>query len=160
MKSWKHLFIFRWKHTTSHNVLINECDCVYLIWNEMSSLFLHKTLIFNVLNALIPIELMLIKTLNNRTWESGEVRNAKYKIRSKQSYCNCARCSHLYIGDGSESICPAPGSRPTLSPSVGLLAVLVGLYIIFDSRQGSRAHCVHAWPLPIGCRPTIAGLIN
>ena len=27
---------------------------------------------------------------------------------------------------------------------VGLLAVLVGLYIIFDSRQGARTHCVHA----------------
>ena len=29
--------------------------------------FLHKTLIFNVLYSLIPIELMLIKKLNNRT---------------------------------------------------------------------------------------------
>ena len=45
----------------------------------MSSLFLHKTLIFNVLNTLIPIELMLIKKLNNQNMRSGEVRNAKWE---------------------------------------------------------------------------------
>ncbi len=36
------------------------------------------------------------------------------------------------------------GLTPLVGGCVGLLAMLVGLYIIFNVLQGSRAHCVHA----------------
>ncbi len=40
----------------------------------------------------------------------------------------------------------APGSRPALYPSVGLVATLLGLGVVFFHVQGLT-------PLPIGCRP-------
>ncbi len=62
------------------------------------------------------------------------MRNTKYEVSKATA---TAQDAHSYISVIEPNlICPAPGSRPTLSPSVGLLALLVGLNIILERFAG------------------------